>query len=434
MKFIKFTGSKESSPTSTKSSKQQHGIFECPICHSHVEKSLSEGRRNKSCGKKECRREAGNFRGTLTRRDNTITSNRFYTNIATLHSLLKRSNIPLCEDWKVLSNFFNDVIKDYEDIRNTNGVKVTHHIDENATVINNTTFSFKPYIYKSIKHREYKVSVKGDFSFIYLLRNGASTKIGIADNVAKRIKSLQTGNPLPIEEVYSMYTHSARAIEAYLHYTNKDKRLMGEWFNLSEDDVDGIISYLEDYVADMKWTGEKVIEHQSIYTATHLTKVSKAKGYIPQGPAPETPYEPATIPEVPKEMYARKKSDSPLYNSWKTMLSKKKKGFTYVAEWDDFFKFEKDLIEKYNACKSPVLTVVGTHYDNDSTNFVSRTEFSSKKVSVVAYKDEVAQQIYPSTVEAAKAVGGLPGHITACCKGKRKQHAGYSWKYLDNKE
>ena len=54
MKLIQKIGSRQESKNSTKTT--QFGLFECPVCKEHVEKPLSHGRKNKTCGKKECRK------------------------------------------------------------------------------------------------------------------------------------------------------------------------------------------------------------------------------------------------------------------------------------------------------------------------------------------------------------------------------------------
>lgn len=40
-------------------------------------------------------------------------------------------------------------------------------------------------------------------------------------------------------------------------------------------------------------------------------------------------------------------------------------------------------------------------------------------------------KIWPSLIEAGRQ-GFNQGHICSCCKGKRKSHKGYIWKYIEN--
>ena len=62
MKLIKTTDSKPESINSTRL--KRYGLFECPVCKCYVERPLSHGKRNKSCGKKECRKAT--FTGSNT--------------------------------------------------------------------------------------------------------------------------------------------------------------------------------------------------------------------------------------------------------------------------------------------------------------------------------------------------------------------------------
>lgn len=45
------------------------------------------------------------------------------------------------------------------------------------------------------------------------------------------------------------------------------------------------------------------------------------------------------------------------------------------------------------------------------------------------YMDLIAE--FPSIVAAARAVGGKPQGITACCCGQKKRYKGYAWKYVN---
>lgn len=53
--------------------------------------------------------------------------------------------------------------------------------------------------------------------------------------------------------------------------------------------------------------------------------------------------------------------------------------------------------------------------------------WSSKEVQQI--QNGIIICIYPSTVEAAKAVNGDPSAISAVCKGKRKTSKGFQWRY-----
>lgn len=78
--------------------------------------------------------------------------------------------------------------------------------------------------------------------FTYLVQAGGRYKIGKATDVAKRIKSLQTGSAEEIRLVHTIPTQRVELAEKQLHARFKGKRERGEWFDLSADDVTWLCS------------------------------------------------------------------------------------------------------------------------------------------------------------------------------------------------
>lgn len=75
---------------------------------------------------------------------------------------------------------------------------------------------------------------------VYLLKAGPAYKIGIASDVKKRVYELQTGCPYPVE-ILGQWDHGeAFRLEQQLHSMFASKRLAGEWFALTEQDVETI--------------------------------------------------------------------------------------------------------------------------------------------------------------------------------------------------
>lgn len=62
-------------------------------------------------------------------------------------------------------------------------------------------------------------------------------KIGIADNPATRADQLQTGHDGRLMLAGSYLMRDAESMEKFLHYVFKDKRIHGEWFDLSDVDT-----------------------------------------------------------------------------------------------------------------------------------------------------------------------------------------------------
>jgi hypothetical protein len=67
---------------------------------------------------------------------------------------------------------------------------------------------------------------------LYLIRGAGLIKIGIAYDVDKRIRSLQTGSPVILELVGVLTTtkFDSYAIEKEIHELAQDYRKHGEWF------------------------------------------------------------------------------------------------------------------------------------------------------------------------------------------------------------
>jgi hypothetical protein len=78
-----------------------------------------------------------------------------------------------------------------------------------------------------------------EFSFIYLVKNNTSVKIGLANNPFARFSQLQTSTNVKLEllHFFQVNKKDVRQLEKQLHKFYDDKRLVGEWFNLTDEDV-----------------------------------------------------------------------------------------------------------------------------------------------------------------------------------------------------
>lgn len=87
--------------------------------------------------------------------------------------------------------------------------------------------------------------------WVYLiseLSNGGRFKIGITKNpVNKRMKQLQTGNSNEIFVVNEYNTKNYKEVERYLHRKYNPDKAMGEWFELSHNDVVNFIKTAKHY-------------------------------------------------------------------------------------------------------------------------------------------------------------------------------------------
>lgn len=70
--------------------------------------------------------------------------------------------------------------------------------------------------------------------FVYAIRCGEHTKIGIAKNVEQRLALLQTGCPEPLKIVDVIEAKDPLRIERRLHFEFRQYRTRGEWFTIPE--------------------------------------------------------------------------------------------------------------------------------------------------------------------------------------------------------
>jgi hypothetical protein len=79
-------------------------------------------------------------------------------------------------------------------------------------------------------------------SFVYLiLAENGLIKIGKSNDVYGRLKSLDTSSPLKLSLLFYIETMNADELEDALHGIYDDKRIKGEWFSLSDEDVKEIM-------------------------------------------------------------------------------------------------------------------------------------------------------------------------------------------------
>ena len=86
---------------------------------------------------------------------------------------------------------------------------------------------------------------------VYLIRSANLVKIGISNDVEKRMKGLYGNSPTPMELVDAFGPFSdkdAYKIERYMHKLYKDKNDHGEWFRINDDDVSNICNTLSQYI------------------------------------------------------------------------------------------------------------------------------------------------------------------------------------------
>ena len=107
---------------------------------------------------------------------------------------------------------------------------------------------------------------------------------------------------------------------------------------------------------------------------------------------------------------------------------------------EDANYYEQYYIKKYNTMKNGYNLSSGgrTNFSfSDETkqkiSEISKKTYNHAKHDIPVYQFDIINntliQRYNSAAEAARSINGNKAHITACCKGKRKTHAGYVWSY-----
>lgn len=73
--------------------------------------------------------------------------------------------------------------------------------------------------------------------YVYLLKHGQHFKIGRTNDTARRRREISLLLPEELEHIHVIETDDPEGIEAYWHRRFESKRVRGEWFKLSHDDV-----------------------------------------------------------------------------------------------------------------------------------------------------------------------------------------------------
>jgi len=95
----------------------------------------------------------------------------------------------------------------------------------------------EPHILPSEVVEESIESSKIQEGYVYLMQFGSEYKIGTSNNVERRFRELRTQMPYEGRIIHTIATGDPEGIEAYWHQYFSEKRLKGEWFQLSSNDI-----------------------------------------------------------------------------------------------------------------------------------------------------------------------------------------------------
>lgn len=92
------------------------------------------------------------------------------------------------------------------------------------------------------KRREIEIE-EGHTGFVYLIKLGNYYKIGITRNTKNRFNAFKF-MPFKFEVIKTAKVKDYENVEVLLHQMFKDYQIKGEWFNLTDENVNYIIDYL----------------------------------------------------------------------------------------------------------------------------------------------------------------------------------------------
>lgn len=97
---------------------------------------------------------------------------------------------------------------------------------------------------------------------IYILENNEKYyKIGYSKDPERRVKQLNTGNSTNLKLLHKFTCKYDSIIESNLQKRFKHKNIKGEWFDLSEDDINSIKSLIKMQEKAL----DSLYEHKNIF-------------------------------------------------------------------------------------------------------------------------------------------------------------------------
>ncbi len=116
---------------------------------------------------------------------------------------------------------------------------------------------------------------------LYFIQAGnGPIKIGITDNLASRIISLQTGHYEKMEVLYSIETDNAKDLEKFYHKHFKYQQIRGEWFRPDEYLLGFIEKLKTEYDFSEQWIEYWQTISEPICKIIGIAKEYKRKGNL----------------------------------------------------------------------------------------------------------------------------------------------------------
>lgn len=441
MQFIKHLGSRESTPGNPKTSRR-FGLFLCPSCNEEVERSLSHGKRNKSCGNKECRKAlltpSANVRNL--RKESPITINPQYSALRYFYNKILNETTA----YTSLDHFLECNLVKYTRIKEANeGAKITYSIVEDEVVWKVMTSTTS-----TTRHYTPKEDYKAKATSLYLVQSSGYTKIGVTNDINNRLKAFRGSSPheVTLHSIYDVYC--PYTLEAFLHAKYSSKRVQGEWFTLEDEDITNIVKYITATVVDGVWAGDTIqeapvtIECVNAYP-TAMPKRTTSK-YVDK-PKITTDHSLVIEHDRTNQIEANTThglSGTRKYHLWQT-VKKKSKEVGMLKAWENNPQLFIDYISKDYDRLDEVYQESGKRTDAPSLVLIDKEgSYVPSNIRIVTHKaaSSTAKAVnqlskegdfiasYPSA-RSVDVIGAIPSKIGEVCNGKRKSHAGFLWEF-----
>jgi len=132
--------------------------------------------------------------------------------------------------------------------------KVSDFLDADGEIDTNKIlergYLIQAFTFENGKITNFKLSNGDKYPFgksghVYMIQaeNGL-IKIGASTNVKGRLKAIRTASPVELNLIGNWYQDEVYTAESKLHRKYKEKRVRGEWFCLTDDDIEEIVKNL----------------------------------------------------------------------------------------------------------------------------------------------------------------------------------------------
>ena len=98
---------------------------------------------------------------------------------------------------------------------------------------------------KILRQNLEETKITGEIGYVYFITEmpfSNKIKIGMSKNPIDRLKQLQTGNPQKLVIYHTVESTDYKRLEKTMHDICKDLNILGEWFEINESQLTGIIS------------------------------------------------------------------------------------------------------------------------------------------------------------------------------------------------